>query len=686
MSQREANLLRSLTETTRSFYLWVAALSAVVLWGLYAYILQLRQGLVVTGMRDQVSWGLYIANFVFFIGISHAGTLISAILRVTHATWRRPVTRLAEVITVLALCIGAPMVIIDLGRPDRLLNLFRYGRIQSPILWDVLSVTTYLAGCILYLYIPMIPDMAVLAARPELVAWRRRFYKALSLGWTGTVEQHHLLEKAISVMAVVIIPLAVSVHTVVSWIFAMTLRPGWDSSIFGPYFVIGAIYSGAAAVVFSMYVLRRVLRLEDYLERLHFRNLGLLLLAFALLYLYFNINEYLTMGYKFEERDRTLLARLFVGDYAPFFWTVQMITVFVPAILLIAVLALKRNAQFTIPGVALASFLVIVGAWAKRYLIVIPTLASPYLPAQRVPLSWTHYRPTWVEWSITAGAFALFLLLYTLFCKWLPMISIWETRQGEIPAGEEKAGVAPGSRRWGFVSTMSLFLMGYVLVSASAARAQPPRKVKSPIATTLAASWKLLAPSEAAGAAAEETPQQTSSGSRVFLFLKRPFAKLGFGAKNAQQQKAAPAIVVTATLRDAQAQPVAFQAVSFSLKASFGMVDYGSRPTNEAGQAQLLIRERRYGQYPIEVAYDGRVPYASTRTQVLVDFGARPAPALPQQAVLIAPYAAPAIGLPFLLFYGTMWGVFLYAFGYLVLWQMRRSGDRTGSQAAGKAE
>ena len=161
-------------------------LSCVVLWGLYAYIHQLRQGLIVTGMRDQTSWGMYITDFVFFIGISHAGTLISAVLRVADAGWRRPITRLAEGITVFALCIGGPMVIIDMGRPDRMLNLFIHGRIQSPIFWDVLGVSTYLTGCIIYLYLPMIPDLAFLAKREEFSQWRRKLYRALSLGWTAT--------------------------------------------------------------------------------------------------------------------------------------------------------------------------------------------------------------------------------------------------------------------------------------------------------------------------------------------------------------------------------------------------------------------------------------------------------------------------------------------------------------------
>ena len=673
MSDREANLLRSITQTTRWFYVWIGILSAIVLSGLYAYVLQLRQGLIVTGMRDQVSWGLYITNFVFFIGVSHAGTLISAILRVTQTSWRRPITRLAETITVLALCIGAPMVIVDLGRPERLLNIFRYGRIQSPILWDVLSVTTYLTGCVLYFYIPLIPDLAVLAERPGLARWRHRFYKTLSLGWTGSAEQQHLLEKAISVMAVIIIPLAVSVHTVVSWIFAMTLRPGWNSSIFGPYFVVGAIYSGAAAVIFSMFVLRRVLRLEGYLEPLHFRNLGLLLLAFSLLYLYFNINEYLTMGYKFENMDKLLLERLFFGDYAGFFWTVQTLGVFIPMILLIAVLALKRYEQFTIPGVAVASLLVVVGAWAKRYLIVIPTLASPYLPAQRVPPGWTHYRPTWVEWSITAAAFAVFLLLYLLFAKLFPIVSIWETREGEELAAKTEPEAAPPGRRWGFTSPTVFLLICSMFAGAGSAQAREPRETKKPKATMLSLEWKQLTAAESVLTQAEEAQGEASGSPRIHLFLGRLFGQLTFGPKSGEEQKALPTIAVTATLVDDKGLPLAFQPVSFSLKTSFGLLPYGNRPTNEEGKARLVIRDRRYGQYPIQVVYAGGDAFAETRSQIPVDFGSRPSPALPKEGVLITPYATAAIGLPFLFFYGMMWVVFFYAFGYLILWRMRRS-------------
>lgn len=678
MADREANLLRSLTETTWRFYLWVGLLSTVVLWGLFAYVQQLRYGLIVTGLRDQISWGLYITNFVFFIGISHAGTLISAILRVTHTEWRRPITRMAEAITVFALCIGAPMVIIDLGRPERMLNLVRYGRIQSPILWDVLSVTTYLAGCLLYFYLPLIPDLAVLANQPKLAGWRRRLYQTLSLGWSGSLEQKQLLERAISLMAVIIIPLAVSVHTVVSWIFAMTLRPGWDSSIFGPYFVVGAIYSGAASVILSMYVLRRVFRLEAYLEPLHFRNLGILLLAFALLYLYFNINEYLTVGYKFQGMERALLIRLFSGDYAPYFWSVQALGVFVPVVLMMAVLGLKRYERFIIPGIALASFLVVAGAWAKRYLIIIPTLGSPYLPIQGLPWEWAHYRPTWVEWSITAAGFAGFLLIYTILSKLFPIISIWETRAGEAVQERTALAVSPSSPGWGRTPSIGVLLIAGILMGAGSARAQVSREARKPKATVLSVEWQPVARAETQPSA-ENQLSDPSSTSRVFLFADRLFGHLNFRSKNREQEEAPNAVAVTATLRDEKALPLAFQAVEFSLKTSLGVLKFGSRPTDQTGKAQLLIRDRRSGKYPLLVAYQGDSAYSATRAETLVDFGPRPAPALPPEGVLITPYPTAAIGLPFLFFYGIMWVVFFYAFGYLVLWRMRRSGRDGGN-------
>ncbi len=409
----------------------LAVLWMVVLFGLYAYILQLSKGLEVTAMRDYVSWGMYMSNFVFFIGISHAGTLISAILRVTNTEWRRPITRMAEAITIFALMVGGTYVLIDMGRPDRILNVLFYGRFQSPILWDVVSVTTYLTGSSLYLYVAMIPDLALMVESEgphARTGWRRKLYRTLTLGYTGTPKQRKLLNTALAIMAVTIIPVAVSVHTVISWVFSMTLRPGWHSTIFGPYFVVGAIYSGTAAIIFAMAVFRKTYHLEKYLTVRHFRSLGHLLLALALIYIYFTFAEYLTSWYGGEEIHEQLIQLVMGhGKYAPLFWATIIIGMFIPTAML--VIPCKKN----ISMIVTASLLVNIGMWAKRYIIIVPTMETPYIAAQAAGEKISYF-PSWVEWAITAAGLAMFILLYSMFSKVFPILDISEIAE---PLDEE---------------------------------------------------------------------------------------------------------------------------------------------------------------------------------------------------------------------------------------------------------
>jgi molybdopterin-containing oxidoreductase family membrane subunit len=344
---------------------------------------------------------------------------------------------MAEAITLFALLVGAPMVIIDMGRPDRILNIVLHGRLNSPILWDFCSIATYFTGSLLYLYVAMIPDLSIMAARlsgENTISLRQRFYKAFSLGYRGTPEQRRHLNLALGTMAVIIIPVAISVHTVVSWIFGMTLRPGWHSTIFGPYFVVGAIFSGTAAIITAMAVFRRAYGLQSYLTFRHFRNLGTLLLTLDLLYVYFTLSEYLTAWYGSETTDRRLIDMLMGGAYGPLFWSMAVVTWLVPAILL--VLPTRR----TIVPIVTASVLVNVGMWVKRYLIVTPTLQTPFIPAEAGGASTTYF-PTPVEWMVTAGALAFFLLMYTLFSKLVPIVSIWETAEGMSEVGQERVGV-----------------------------------------------------------------------------------------------------------------------------------------------------------------------------------------------------------------------------------------------------
>ncbi len=412
----DAVLYRPIYQTGRGFYITVGILLLIIAWALYMYWTQWQKGLGVTGMQQPVTWGFYIVNFVFFIGISHAGTLISAILRLSKAEWRRPITRMAEVITAIVLAIGGLHPIIDLGRPDRLLNVFTAGRLQSPLLWDVTSITAYFTASTVYLYLPMIPDIARLRDHGGKLKW---FYTFLSWGWKGTEKQHKVLNRAITILMVMVIPIAVSVHTVISYIFSMTLQPGWHSTIFGPYFVVGAIFSGIAALLIVMIIFRKVYHLEGYLKEIHFRYLGTLLLIMSLLWFYFTFSEYLTGVFGSEPHEMNVIMYKFTGPFAIYFWGMVLCNFIIPVIFL----SFKRLK--TITGVFIASCTVVIGMWLERLIIVVPSLANP-----RVPIPRGIYVPSLVEWSLFIGAVAVFVLGYTLFSKFFPIISIWEIEEG----------------------------------------------------------------------------------------------------------------------------------------------------------------------------------------------------------------------------------------------------------------
>lgn len=437
VARLERTALAPLTNTSRAYYLFVGSLLVVIGIGVYAYLTQLDRGLEVTGMaqtRDKIIWGVYITNFVFFIGISHAGTLISAILRVFKAQWRTPVTRIAEFITVVALSVGALMPVIDMGRPDRVLNLLEYGRWQSPILWDFLAIATYLSGSLIYLYLPLIPDMALCRDRLSSTAspLQRVWFRVMSAGWTGTPDQRRKLVLALGMMMVLIIPVAVSVHTVVSWLFAMTLRTGWDSTVFGAYFVVGAIFSGTATLIIVMAVLRKVYHLEEYLTDRHFINLGYMLGGFTLIMMYFNLSEYVVPGYKVDESEGFLLSQLFIGQFAPIFWFYAIGGLVVPG--LIILFPITR----TFKGILVAAVLVNVAMWFERYFIIVAGQRTPQMPY----LNPADYVPSWVEIAITAAGFALFALLIAIAAKLFPLLSVWEVGERLDPE-EEPAGARP---------------------------------------------------------------------------------------------------------------------------------------------------------------------------------------------------------------------------------------------------
>jgi molybdopterin-containing oxidoreductase family membrane subunit len=409
-------LFKPIYHSGKGFYILGAALLAVFLFGVVMYIRQLVYGLGETGMNQPVTWGFYIISFVFFIGISHAGTLISAILRLSKAEWRRPITRMAEVITGIVLVIGGLHPIIDLGRPDRIMHIFERGRLQSPLLWDLTSITAYFTASTIYLYLPLIPDIALLRDRGGRF---NKLYKILAWGYDGTEKQKHVLERAISILMVMVIPIAISVHTVISWIFSMTLQPGWHSTIFGPYFVVGAIFSGIAALIIVMIVFRKAYHFEDYLKEIHFKYLGTLLLVMSLLWFYFTFAEYLTTFYGHEPVEMRVFLYKFTGGYAPYFWLMVICNFIIPLILL------SNKKTKTIPGLLAASIAVTIGMWLERLIVVVPSLANPRLPFQT-----GIYIPSLTEISLFAAAASAFVLGFMAFSKLFPLISIWEIKEG----------------------------------------------------------------------------------------------------------------------------------------------------------------------------------------------------------------------------------------------------------------
>ena len=395
--------------------------------GLYALYIQIVDGHAATGMRDNVVWGLYIVNFIFFIGISYAGALISGILHLLRVPWRTPIIRMAEMITVISTMIGPAYILLCIGRLDRLPNLLLFGRLQSPIIWDVIAITTYLSGSIIFLYLAMIRDLAILRDNPVKNArWRNPIYKFLSVRYKDTTKQKEILNVSTDLLSIVIIPLAILVHSVLAWIFGMTLRPGWHSTIFAPYFVVAAVYSGTGVLIVVMWVFRKIYHLEAQITKIHFNYLGIIMIILGALYGYFTFSEYLTSWYGSIKWDMEVLYRLFSPDeYLGLF----IFAVFVGVLLPIIIITVPKFRN--INSIAFAASIAVLALWIKRYLIIIPTLETPLLPTHDLRPEYVKYSATWVEWALTFAGIALFILLFYLFSKFIPIMPI-------VRSGEEK--------------------------------------------------------------------------------------------------------------------------------------------------------------------------------------------------------------------------------------------------------
>ena len=401
---------------------WIIFLIIIIVIGLIAYIDQVRTGQVVTNMRDYALWGIYISNFVFFVATSFVGSVTVAVLRLTNNTWRTPLVRIAEIITFASIVMAGLTIMIDMGRPDRLLNLFIHARLQSPITWDVIIIPTTIALSFLLLYFPLLPDLAILKkfyekSKPKFSKW----YGKLSLNWTGSKSQKSIQEKSIKIIAVLIIPVSIILQTIDAWLFSTTYRIGWDSTNMGAYFISGAFVAGLGALVTMVYIIRKVRGLEHFITDYHFDKLGKFLALACLTYLYFNINEYLIPIFTAPVEEDIHLSALVSGEWAPLFWFAQIIGLVLPLIIL-----LFKKGRKPIP-MLLVGLMVVIGSWWKRYIIVIPTLLHPFLPIEGVPESWHHYFPSAHEWIITFATLAMALLIITLFVRYLPVIPIQRT-------------------------------------------------------------------------------------------------------------------------------------------------------------------------------------------------------------------------------------------------------------------
>jgi molybdopterin-containing oxidoreductase family membrane subunit len=393
-------------------------------------------GLGVTALNDGVFYGFYMTNLVTFIGISYGGAVVSAILRLTNAAWRAPITRLAEGMAVVSLIIGASFAIVDMGKLQHLWWVLVSSNPQSPVIWDIVAISTYVVATLIFFFLPLIPDTAILLNNSvhKLSSWRKKLYSAISLKWKGLPGQRTLLSRMMTLMAILIIPLAISVHSVLAWVFAVTSREGWHSSIFGPYFVVGALFSGVAAVILVVSAFRKAYHLEKFIGQKQFRYLGLLMLTLGATYLYFTISEFLTEGYVQYVSTVPLLRSLLVADYAPLFWPFLIAGIIIP-VLLVAI-PKTRNVK----GITIASALVVAAMWVKRFLIIVPPLRQLPFGATAAP-----YTGNWVEWVITLGAAAAIPFFLMIMFRLFPVLPIYEMQEiaEEQSEHESKAGDVP---------------------------------------------------------------------------------------------------------------------------------------------------------------------------------------------------------------------------------------------------
>jgi molybdopterin-containing oxidoreductase family membrane subunit len=400
---------------------------------LYAAGYLFVRGIGIWGVNIPVGWGFAIVNFVWWIGIGHAGTLISAILLLLRQSWRNSINRFAEAMTLFAVACAGTFPLLHLGRPWLFYWLFPYPntmtywpQFRSPLVWDVFAVSTYFTISLLFWFIGLIPDLGTLRDRSES-RWARIIYGILAMGWRGSARHWHRYESAYLLLAGLATPLVLSVHTVVSFDFAIGIVPGWHTTIFPPYFVAGAIYSGFAMVLMLAIPIRKVYGLEDFITDRHLQNSAKVMLATGWIVAYGYAIEAFMGWYSGNAYDSFTLWNRLHGPYAPWYWSLLTCNILFPQLLWIR----KFRTQ---PGLLfLVSAIILTGMWLERFIIVVVSLHRDFLTS-----SWGMYYPTRWDWATFIGTIGMFLTAMFLFVRILPMISIFEMRT-LLPEAEVKA-------------------------------------------------------------------------------------------------------------------------------------------------------------------------------------------------------------------------------------------------------
>lgn len=433
--------LARMRQTGPRFWMAVAGLGVLTLAFFTAWAIQIVSGLGITGLNRSVMWGPYIANLIYFIGIGHAGTFISAALRLMRMDFRRPIARAAETITLFGLACAALFPIIHVGRIWKLFYMMPipnqrelWPNFRSALFWDMMAITTYLIGSTLFMFVALIPDFAM--ARDHTTGWRRKVYGALSLGWRGTDAEWHRLEVVSNILSFVIIPVMFSVHTGVSWNLSMAIQPGWHSAIFGPFFVVGALYSGVAAVILVMIVIRKTMRYGYFMREEHFNAMGIFLLILTLTWIYFYFAEWITNWYGNLPMEKAIQAML-TGPLAPLFYLMLFCNIVVPLGTL-----WSRRVRTSLPAMFVIGILVQVGMYVERVLIVAGSLSR-----NELSFNWVNYTPHWPEVTVTVGTLAFLGLLYMVFTRFVPIIPVWEVYEGQAMQETRRVGRAVVSTR-----------------------------------------------------------------------------------------------------------------------------------------------------------------------------------------------------------------------------------------------